>query len=188
MKNENQLIQWVENKDENVPECHMNRSHADPTADKAIGNVMQEERQMKRKKSRMTHTWKKGTGPLLKEFLKQFDDTTVLHIGAKTSFYFIGTVKTLEKDIAFVEYKLQKNMCYRNDPESFVSVLNRKVLEVYPKYDPEEGMIIKTEGPESGSFWFDFEYQKAKNNYLSKCRKVKEECEKAKSKSSSCLL
>ena len=44
MKNENQLIQWVENQDEDTPECHMNRSHADPTADEAIGNVMQEER------------------------------------------------------------------------------------------------------------------------------------------------
>jgi len=184
MKNENPLIQWVENKGENVPKCRMNRSHADPTADKAIGNVMQEERRMKRNKSRMTHTWKNGTGPLLKDFLKQFDDTTVLHIGAKSSFYFIGTVKNLENDITFVEYKLQRSMCYRNDPESFVPVLNRKVLEVYPKYDPEEGVILKTEGPESGSFWFDFEYQKAKNNYLSKCRKVEEECGKAKSKNS----
>ena len=44
MQKETQVIRWVEHKEEKVPECRNNRSHSDPTANEAIGNVMREER------------------------------------------------------------------------------------------------------------------------------------------------
>ena len=44
MQKETQVIRWVDHKEEKVPECRNNRSHSDPTANEAIGNVMREER------------------------------------------------------------------------------------------------------------------------------------------------
>ena len=42
MQKETQVIRWVDHKEEKVPECRNNRSHSDPTANEAIGNVMRE--------------------------------------------------------------------------------------------------------------------------------------------------
>lgn len=50
MQKETQVIRWVDHKEEKVPECRNNRSHSDPTANEAIGNVMREERRKEKEK------------------------------------------------------------------------------------------------------------------------------------------
>ena len=107
MKKEEQVIHWVEHKEEKVPECRHNHSHSDPTANEAIGNVMREERRKEKllkehfpqKQQEFDRTFKAGNRPLLKDVLTWFDNGTILHIGSKSAFYFIGTVKELKKDI-----------------------------------------------------------------------------------------
>ena len=99
MQKETQVIHWVEHKEEKVPECHNNRSHSDPTANEAIGNVMREERrkekllkeQLPQKQQEFDRTFEVGNRPLLKDVLTWFDNGTILHIGSRSAFYFIGT-------------------------------------------------------------------------------------------------
>lgn len=180
MNKETQVIRWVEHKEEKVPECRNNRSHSDPTANEAIGNVMREERrkekllkeQLPQKQQEFDRTFEVGNRPLLKDVLAWFDNGTILHIGSKSAFYFIGTVKELKKDIAFVESNMQTSQNKAEKPaRKAVPVLKRKVIKVYSKFDPSEGMIIKTEGFESGDFWFGSEYYEAKKKYLAGRRK-----------------
>lgn len=175
MQKETQVIHWVEHKEEKVPECHNNRSHSDPTANEAIGNVMREERrkekllkeQLPQKQQEFDRTFEVGNRPLLKDVLTWFDNGTILHIGSRSAFYFIGTAKELKKDMAFVESNMQTSQNKEGTPtRKAVPVLKRKVIEVYSKFDPSEGMIIKTEGSESGDFWFGAEYHAAKKKYL----------------------
>lgn len=166
------IIQWVdEHESEKTPVGKIHRSYKDPTADEAIGNVMRAEKNKKcsSDKSTSTQAWKMVNGLTLEKALKAFDAKTVLHIGGRTAFYFIGTVGELRKDLDFVEYCLLKNPYYKRERhEEFVPVLKRKVIEVYPKSDPTEGLIIKTDGEETGKFWFEFEYQKMLNGYRSR--------------------
>lgn len=115
MKKEEQVIHWVDHKEEKVQERRHNHSHSDPTANEAIGNVMREERrkekllkeQLPQKQQSFDRTFKAGNRPLLKDVLAWFDNGTILHIGSKSAFYFIGTVKELKKDMAFVESNMQ---------------------------------------------------------------------------------
>jgi len=180
MNKETQVIRWVEHKEEKVPECRNNRSHSDPTANEAIGNVMREERrkekllkeQLPQKQQGFDRTFEAGNRPLLKDVLAWFDNGTILHIGSKSAFYFIGTVKELKKDMTFVESNMQTSQNKAEKPaRKAVPVLKRKVIKVYSKFDPSEGMIIKTEGSESGDFWFGSEYYEAKKKYLAGRRK-----------------
>ena len=180
MKKEEQVIHWVEHKEEKVPECRNNRSHSDPTANEAIGNVMREERrkekqlkeQLPPKQQAFERIFEAGNRPLLKDVLAWFDNGTILHIGSKSAFYFIGTVKELKKDMTFVESNMQTSQNKAEKPaRKAVPVLKRKVIKVYSKFDPSEGMIIKTEGSESGDFWFGAEYHEAKKKYLAERRK-----------------
>ena len=180
MEKEKQVIHWVDHKEEKVPECRNNRSHSDPTANEAIGNVMREERrkekllreQLPQKQQAFDRIFKAGNRPLLKDVLAWFDNGTILHIGSKSAFYFIGTAKELKKDMAFVESNMQPKKNTDEQPKrKAVPVLKRKVIEVYSKFDPSEGMIIKTEGSESGDFWFGSEYYEAKKKYLAGRRK-----------------
>ena len=180
MQKETQVIRWVEHKEEKVPECRNNRSHSDPTANEAIGNVMREERrkekllkeQLPKKQQEFDRTFEAGNRPRLKDILAWFDNGTILHIGSKSAFYFIGTVKELKKDMAFVESNMQTGQNKEEKPaRKDVPVLKRKVIKVYSKFDPSEGMIIKTEGSESGDFWFGSEYYEAKKKYLAGRRK-----------------
>lgn len=47
------VIHWVtEHKEESPPHRRVNRSHPDPTANEAIGNVIREERRKKRPKKK----------------------------------------------------------------------------------------------------------------------------------------
>ena len=118
--------------------------------------------------------FKAGNRPELKDILSWFGNDTVLHIGSKSAFYFIGTAKELKKDMAFVESNMQPKKNADEPPKrKAVPVLKRKVIEVYSKLDPSEGVIIKTEGSESGNFWFGAEYYAAKKKYLRDCRKRK---------------
>ena len=173
MQKETQVIRWVDHKEEKVPECRNNRSHSDPTANEAIGNVMREERR-KEKEKMLKELFKAGNRPELKDILSWFGNDTVLHIGSKSAFYFIGTAKELKKDMAFVESNMQPKKNADEPPKrKAVPVLKRKVIEVYSKLDPSEGVIIKTEGSESGNFWFGAEYYAAKKKYLRDCRKRK---------------
>lgn len=78
------------------------------------------------------------------------------------------------EDMAFVESNMQPKKNADEPPKrKAVPVLKRKVIEVYSKLDPSEGVIIKTEGSESGNFWFGAEYYAAKKKYLRDCRKRK---------------
>ena len=180
MKKEEQVIHWVEHKEEKAPECRHNHSHSDPTANEAIGNVMREERrkekllkeQLPQKQQEFDRTFKAGNRPLLKDALAWFDNGTILHIGSKSAFYFIGTAKELKKDMAFVESNMQTNQNKEEKPtREAVPVLKRRVIKVYSQFDPSEGMIIKTEGSESGDFWFGAEYHAAKKKYLAAHKK-----------------
>lgn len=166
------IIQWVDkHESEKTPAGKTHRSYKDPTADEAIGNVMREEKRKKGSPAKVTssQTRKATNDVTLEKALKAFDAKTVLHIGGKTAFYFIGTVGELRKELDFVEHCLLKNPYYKREGhEEFVPVLKRKVIEIYPKSDPTEGVIIKTEGKETGKFWFDFEYQKMLNGYRSR--------------------
>ena len=182
MQKEAQVIHWVEHKEEKVPECRHNHSHSDPTANEAIGNVMREERrkekllkeQLPQKPQEFDRTFEVGNRPMLKDVLTWFDNGTILHIGSKSAFYFIGTAKELKKDMAFVESNMQTSQNKEGKPaRKAVPVLKRKVIAVYSKFDPSEGMIIKTEGSESGDFWFGAEYHAAKKKYLTAHKKRK---------------
>ena len=165
MQKETQVIHWVDHKEEKVPECRNNRSHSDPTANEAIGNVMREERRKEKEKMlkellppkqlEFDRLFKAGNRPELKDILSWFGNDTILHIGSRSAFYFIGTAKELKKDMAFVESNMQpKKNAVELPKRKAVPVLKRKVIEVYSKIDPSEGVIIKTEGSESGNFWF----------------------------------
>lgn len=180
MQKETQVIRWVEHKEEKVPECRNNRSHSDPTANEAIGNVMREERRKEKlikerlpqEQQEFERTFEAGNRPLLKDIIKWFGNATILHIGSKTAFYFIGTAKTLKNDLAFVESNMRSNPDAEGDTKPKASsVLNRKVIKVYSKLNPSEGVVIKTEGSESGDFWFGAEYYEAKKKYLAERRK-----------------
>ena len=180
MQKEAQVIHWVEHKEEKTPKCRHNHSHSDPTANEAIGNMMREERrkeklvkeQLPQKQQAFDRTFKTGNRPLLKDVLAWFDNETILHIGSKSAFYFIGTAKELKKDMAFVESNMQTSQNKEGEPtRKAVPVLKRKVIAVYSNFDPSEGMIIKTEGSESGDFWFGAEYPEAKKKYLTAHRK-----------------
>lgn len=57
MEKETLAVRWVEHTDESPPERRRNRSHADPTADAAIGHVLLEERRKKKKKRPRTGVW-----------------------------------------------------------------------------------------------------------------------------------
>ena len=184
MQKETQVIHWVDHKEEKVPECRNNRSHSDPTANEAIGNVMREERRKEKEKMlkellppkqlEFDRLFKAGNRPELKDILSWFGNDTILHIGSRSAFYFIGTAKELKKDMAFVEINMQPKKNADELPKrKAVPVLKRKVIEVYSKIDPSEGVIIKTEGSESGNFWFGAEYYAAKKKYLRDCRKRK---------------
>ena len=117
MQKETQVIRLVDHKEEKVPECRNNRSHSDPTANEAIGNVMREERRKEKEKMlkellppkqlEFDRLFKAGNRPELKDILSWFGNDTVLHIGSKSAFYFIGTAKELKKDMAFVESNMQ---------------------------------------------------------------------------------
>lgn len=118
--------------------------------------------------------FKAGNRPELKDILSWFGNDTILHIGSESAFYFIGTAKELKKDMAFVESNMQPKKNADEPPKrKTVPVLKRKVIEVYSKLDPSEGVIIKTEGSESGNFWFGAEYYAAKKKYLRDCKKRK---------------
>lgn len=58
MKQETLAVRWVEHKDESPPERRHNRSHADPTADAAIGHVLLEERRKNKRKRPRTGVWR----------------------------------------------------------------------------------------------------------------------------------
>ena len=57
MEKELLAVRWVEHKDESPPERRHHRSHADPTADAAIGHVLLEERRKNKKRPR-TGVWR----------------------------------------------------------------------------------------------------------------------------------
>lgn len=172
VKRMEKVIQWVdERKKEEMPTVKTHRSHKDPTADEAIGNVMREEKRNKCSSTKVTNTQveKAANSLILEKALKSFDAKTILHIGGKSAFYFIGTAGELRKNLDFVEFCLLKSQYYKHEGhDAFVPVLKRKVVEIYPKSDPTEGVIIKTEGEEAGRFWFNFEYQKMLSEYRSR--------------------
>lgn len=58
MEQETLAVRWVEHKDESPPERRHNRSHADPTADAAIGHVLLEERRKNKEKRPRTGVWR----------------------------------------------------------------------------------------------------------------------------------
>lgn len=58
MEKETLAVRWVDHKDESPPERRHNRSHADPTADAAIGHVLLEERRKNKKKRTRTGVWR----------------------------------------------------------------------------------------------------------------------------------
>ena len=58
MEQETLAVRWVEHKDESPPERRHNRSHADPTADAAIGHVRLEERRKNKKKRPRPGVWR----------------------------------------------------------------------------------------------------------------------------------
>lgn len=62
MEQETLAVRWVEHKDESPPERRHNRSHADPTADAAIGHVLLEERRKNKKKRPRTGVWRAEEG------------------------------------------------------------------------------------------------------------------------------
>lgn len=200
MQKETQVIRWVEHKEEKAPANHNFRSYSDPTANEAIGNVMRESRRKERqlqdqqakkqqpkgkclkkeqrpekqqpREQEFDRTFEAGNRPELKDILAWFGSATILHIGSKTAFYFIGTAKTLKNDLAFVESNMRSNPdAEGNTKPKAHSVLNRKVIKVYSKLNPSEGVVIKTEGSESGDFWFGSEYYEAKKKYIAERRK-----------------
>ena len=91
MEKEKQVIHWVEHKEEKAPECRNNRSHSDPTANEAIGNVMREERrkekllkeQLPQKQQEFDRTFEVGNRPLLNDVLTWFENGKILHIGSR---------------------------------------------------------------------------------------------------------
>jgi len=199
MQKETQVIHWVDHKEEKAQVSHNFRSYSDPTANEAIGNVMRESRKKERqlqdqqtkkqqskgkclkkehpekhypREQEFDRTFEAGNRPELKDILAWFGNATILHIGSKTAFYFIGTARTLKNDLAFVESNMQSNSDAEGDTKPKApSVLNRKVIKVYSKLNPSEGVVIKTEGTESGDFWFGAEYYEAKKKYLAERRK-----------------
>lgn len=62
MEQETLAVRWVEHKDESPPERRHNRSHADPTADAAIGHVLLEERRKNKRKRPRTGVWRAEEG------------------------------------------------------------------------------------------------------------------------------
>ena len=62
MEQKTLVVRWVEHKDESPPERHHNRSHADPTADAAIGHVLLEERRRNKRKRLRTGVWRAEEG------------------------------------------------------------------------------------------------------------------------------
>lgn len=184
MKKDAQVIHWVDHVEEKAPESRSRRSYSDPTANEAIGNVMRESRKKKQRlreqqseKQRVEEQgferiFETGNRPKLKDVLAWFDDKTILHIGSRTAFYFIGTAKELKKDMSFVQSNVKSHMSTGGKKEKkTVRILNRNVIKVYSKLNPSEGVVIKTEGTESGDFWFRTEYHEAKKKYLADCGK-----------------
>lgn len=63
MEKDTLVVHWVEHKNQSPPECGHNRSHADPTADAAIGHVLLEERRKKHKERPRTGVWRAKEEP-----------------------------------------------------------------------------------------------------------------------------
>ena len=63
MEKDTLVVHWVEHKNQRPPEYRHNRSHADPTADAAIGHVLLEERRKKHKKRPRTGVWRAKEEP-----------------------------------------------------------------------------------------------------------------------------
>jgi len=63
MEKDTMVVHWVEHKNQSPPERRHNRSHADPTADAAIGHVLLEERRKKHKKRPRTGVWRAEEEP-----------------------------------------------------------------------------------------------------------------------------
>lgn len=63
MEEKTQVVHWVEHKDQSPPERRHHRSHADPTADAAIGHVLLEERRKRHKKKSRTGVWRAEEEP-----------------------------------------------------------------------------------------------------------------------------
>lgn len=62
MEKETLAVRWIEHKDESPLERRHNRSHADPTADAAIGHVLLEERRKSKRKRPRTGVWRAEEG------------------------------------------------------------------------------------------------------------------------------
>ena len=85
------------------------------------------------------------------ELLNTFDDETVIFVGSKSAYFYIGTVREFRENIESISTELLLLSAGRNI-RSFVPLYERKVKEVYRRFQGD-GISIILYGNEHGSYW-----------------------------------
>lgn len=88
----------------------------------------------------------------LEDVLREIDKEQVVQIGAKSSFYFIGTSEEYFEDLAAINAYFGK----RSKGRAFTPMEKRKVRN---EYYNENGLVLLTTGGENGEVWFRDEYE-----------------------------
>ncbi len=107
----------------------------------------------------------------IEDALSILDGKTMIAIGSKSAFYFIGRLETYREDIVAIEAhyraKHEKRMVKKPEVGPFQDMANRKVLEMRIRQIPDEPKMLafRLEGQESGELWLLCEYVKAIRRY-----------------------
>lgn len=107
----------------------------------------------------------------IEDALSILEGKTMIAIGSKNAFYFIGSLATYREDIAEIEAhyraKHEKRRTSRPEIEPFQDMAYRKVLEMHVRSLPGEPKMVafKVEGSENGELWLLCEYAQAIRHY-----------------------
>ena len=114
----------------------------------------------------------------IEDALSILDGKTMIAIGSKSAFYFIGSLATYREDIAEIEAhyraKHEKRRIRNPEIEPFQEMANRKVLEMHVRSLPGEPKMVafQVEGSENGELWLLCEYAQAIRHYRNEQRAV----------------
>ena len=107
----------------------------------------------------------------IEDALSILDGRTMIAIGSKSAFYFIGRLAAYREDLAAIEahYRAthEQRRIKKSEIEPFQDMANRKVLEMRIRQVPDEPKMLafRVDGQENGELWLLCEYPKAIRRY-----------------------
>lgn len=99
-----------------------------------------------------------AVGGKLLFLLDRIKDDTIVYIGSKSAFFYIGTKKDFVDNIDSISSSLLD--LFKRAPKDFVPLKDRRIKDVYRRLG-DDGIVIVLEGKEPGMYWTIEEYREA---------------------------